>query len=322
MGFSVAQVIWRPNADNSVWMPDIEPWHPAFIYVDTASHTYFALTTEGPVQVTPGTGQWILYAPHGHRYAWMTGAIRSIATPWLARAYTWRDWLRANELYSLGIRKAKVPENASEQTKKAFFQQIAALGSNSTILVPQGVDGERASFDIDVLFPPNGNGATGFETLMSKAESKIAIRINGQNLTTEAKGGSFAAAKVHENVMEGILDADSNSLGQCLTKQVVEPYIDFHPYPPNTRPPVIAWNTAPPEDIDKRADSMLKVGQALAAFGSARAPADPRAVLIKFDIPALPPDAPIPPPPAAPAPGVPVVPKAPGDGAGHPFGAH
>ncbi len=312
MGFSVAQKIWRPNEDGTEWVPELEVWHPAFTYVRIDTQQFFVITTEGVVEVTDSP-QWLLYTPNGRRYAWMTGAIRSIAIPWLARQYTWRDWLRSDELWALGLRKAIVPAKASEPAKKKFYGQVANLGSNATALCPQGEDGKGNSYDVEVLFPTGTNTGEGFDKLMSKAEAKIAIRINGQTLTTEVKGSSLAAAKVHENVKEDILQARSNSLGECLAKQVVVDYIDFHEYPPGTNPPEITWDVDPPEDSVQKADTTLKAAQALVALKvTANSPVDEKQFLEKFDIPALQPGTTNQPAPTTPTPGAPAPGGAPG----------
>ena len=312
MGFAVAQKIWRPNEDGTEWVPELEVWHPAFTYVRIDTMQYFVITTEGVVEIEPDSPQWLLYTPNGRRYAWMTGAIRSIATPWLARLYTWRDWLRSNELWALGLTKAIVPAKASEASKKKFYGQVANRGSNATALCPQDKDGSGNSYDVETLFPPGNNTGEGNEKLMSKAEAKIAIRINGQTLTTEVKGASLAAARVHENVKQDILEARSNSLGECLSTQVIQQYIDFHDYPANTNAPDCSWNVDPPEDSVQKADTTGKVADALVKFKTqANAPVDERALLEKFDIPLLAAGSTNQPAPTPATPGAPGAPGAP-----------
>lgn len=284
MGFAVAQIVWRADEDANEWVPTIEPWHPLFVYVETMSQTYYALTTQGPVPILEGTGQWLLYAPHGRVNGWKAGAIRSLATPWLARQYAWRDWVRWSELYSLGIRKAKFPANADATVKRRFFAQVASLGGNTTVGLEQADDG-KAGFDIEVLFPESAGTAEGFDKLMTKAETKIAIRINGQNLTTEVSGGSYAAAFVHENVKHDIIAADSKSLGECLARDVVVPFITWHDYPEKTAPPSIGWDVDPPEDSKARAETLGALGTALIALGQAHIPLSIPEIMEQYDLP-------------------------------------
>ena len=284
MGFSVAQILWKANEDASEWVPELEPWHPCFLRVDSTTGKYLAQTMNGEVEVLEGTGQWLLYAPHGRKNGWRTGAIRSLATPWLARGYAWRDWCEWSSTYSKGIKKVWYPQNADAAKKRRFFAEARALGSDATIGLEKGAN-ENENYDLEVIFPESSNASAGFDALMSKAESKIAIRVNGQNLTTEVKGGAYAAAVVHENVKNSILQGDSTSIGECLARDVVKPWIGWHDYPEKTKPPSIRWDTDPPEDKKANADMLGAVGDAIAKFGAAQVPASVPKIMERFDIP-------------------------------------
>ena len=149
-------------------------------------------TMDGIEEVVPGTGRWLLYTPFGEERGWLHGAVRSLALVWLAREFVRRDWLRWSETFSIGIRKAIVPANADDEAKDIFHRQVASLGSETTVLLQKPDSG--VGFDIDVLFPSAGDASGGFNALMDKLESRMAIRILGQNLSTEVSGGSLAAA--------------------------------------------------------------------------------------------------------------------------------
>lgn len=301
MGFAIAQIIWEPNEDGTEWLPSLDVWHPVFTYVRLDTQEYIVYTTEGPITVTPGDGQWLLYTPYGRKYGWFNGAIRSVAIPWLARQYAWRDWLRWSELYSLGIRKAIVPANADQKIKNKFYAQVAAIGAAPVVLCEENESGKK--YDLQTDFPDATKAAESFEKLLNKCESKIAIRINGQNLTTEVKGGSYAAAKVHENVKQDILQSDSTTLGDVLSRDVITPYISFHDFPAKTTAPIVGWVTATPDDAQQSAEKVGKVATAMNDFKTAGSPVDERALLTKFDVPVLPEGVPVPtlPAPAAPA---------------------
>ena len=284
MGFAVAQLVWKANEDASEWAPEIEPWHPCFLRVDPNTGKYWAQTMAGEVEVIQGTGQWLLYAPHGRKNGYRTGAIRSLATPWLARGYAWRDWCKWSETYSQGIRKAWYPQNADAAKKRKFFGEVRALGSETTVGLERGAT-PNENYDLEVIFPESSSSSDGYDKLMSKAESKIAIRVNGQNLTTEVKGGAYAAAVVHENVKNSILQGDSTSIGECLARDVVVPWIGWHDYPEKTKPPSIRWDTDPPEDKKAQADVLGAVGDAISKFGAAQVPASVPKIMERFDIP-------------------------------------
>ncbi|MGZ3423129.1 MAG: phage portal protein family protein [Polyangiales bacterium] len=286
LGFALAQIVWRPSDDGLEWLPELQVWHPSFVYYRFDLRRFVVLTSEGPVVVEPGTGQWLLYTPFGSDRAWMSGAIRSVAIPWLARSFAWRDWQRWCELYSLGVRKAIAPAGADEEDKDRFFGEVASLGSETTVLLTESPTGEK--YDVDLLWPNATGSADGFERLMNKCEARIAIRLLGQNLTTEVRSGSLAAARVHENVKLDIIQADDRTLSEDLRAQVLRPYCRFNFPGGDVLAPRIGRKTAPTEDRKNEADTLSGAASALAALITAGVPVDLRAYASRFGVPLLP----------------------------------
>ncbi len=285
LGFALAQIVWHPNDDATEWLPELQVWHPSFVYYRHDLRRYVALTTEGPVVIEPGNGQWLLYTPFGTDRGWMSGAIRSVAIPWLARLFAWRDWQRWSELYSLGVRKAIAPASADEAEKERFFHQVTALGAETTVLVTHALSGEK--YDLEMLWPNSQGTADGFERLLNKCESRIAIRLLGQNLTTEVRSGSLAAARVHENVKLELLQFDDRTLSEDLRAQVLRPYCRFNFAGGDPLAPRIGRKTAPTEDRKNEAETLSSAAQALAALLTAGAPVDVRAFADRFGVPLL-----------------------------------
>ncbi|MBI2388651.1 MAG: DUF935 family protein [Deltaproteobacteria bacterium] len=285
LGFALAQIVWHPNDDATEWLPELQVWHPSFVYYRYDLRKFIALTTEGPVLIEPGDGQWLLFTPFGTDRGWMSGAIRSIAIPWLARLYAWRDWQRWSELYSLGVRKAIAPANADENDKERFFDQVTALGAETTVLVTQALSGEK--YDLEMLWPNAQGTADGFERLMNKCESRIAIRLLGQNLTTEVRSGSLAAARVHENVKLELLQFDDRALSEDLRAQVLRPYCRFNFAGGDVLAPRLGRKTAPTEDRKNEADTLSGAASALASLIAAGVPVDIRAYAERFGVPLL-----------------------------------
>jgi phage gp29-like protein len=215
----------------------------------------------------------------------MSGAIRSVAIPWLARLFAWRDWQRWSELYSLGVRKAIAPASADEAEKERFFHQVTALGAETTVLVTHALSGEK--YDLEMLWPNSQGTADGFERLLNKCESRIAIRLLGQNLTTEVRSGSLAAARVHENVKLELLQFDDRTLSEDLRAQVLRPYCRFNFAGGDPLAPRIGRKTAPTEDRKNEAETLSSAAQALAALLTAGAPVDVRAFADRFGVPLL-----------------------------------
>lgn len=285
MGFLVAQIVWR-NQEKQ-WIPEVQPWHPALNYFRVDTRTYIANTMQGPVHVYPGQGDWLLYAPYGEYRGWMRGAVRSCWVPYLARQYALRDWARYSERHGQPLIKAYAPEGAEIDDKLAFQSSIANLGNETTILLPRGIaDNKELGYDIELLEAKADTWA-GFEGLISKCETRLAIRLLGQNLTTEIDAGSLAAANVHDRVRLDYTRADARSLSTLFREQVLKPYFLYN-YGDADLAPIPCWDTKPPEDVAMKARAMGQVAAALVNLRNAGSPIDERKMLIQAGFPVLP----------------------------------
>ncbi len=284
MGFAPAQQIWR--TDEKLWIPQIQIWHPSTVYFDVPTRHYVANTMEGPAYIAPGDGKWVLLTPFGSYRGWMRGAVRACVIPFLARQYALRDWARYNEVHGLPIKKAKVPSRAKAEDKQAFEQGLANLGNESVILLPQAVGDENggASYDVELL-EAKAQTYEAFRDLVSKCEERMAIRILGQNLTTNVDAGSLAAANVHDRVRLDYVRFDAKALG-ALREQVLRAFCQFN-YGDADVAPDLVWNTTPPEDKLQRATGAGQVAAALSNFALVGAPVDMRKFLTLSDIPVV-----------------------------------
>jgi phage gp29-like protein len=235
------------------------------------------------VEVRIGDPQWLVYAPHGIERGWMMSLVRSLAVPWLIRQWGWRDWGRYSEVHGLPTRKGKVPYGASEEDKQRFIQEIASLGTESTIRLPQGATKDDPGFDVELL-EAESNTWEGFEKLLVRADTCIAVRIVGQNLTTEVEGGSYAAANVHDRVRNDILRADADSLAEALHRQTLSDYARFNFGDPGLAP-LPKWDVEPPEDENAEATAAKTWADAIVTLQATGAKPDVDAILDAHNIP-------------------------------------
>lgn len=304
MGFAVAEILW--TGDASAWTFSLKVWHPQFLWFNWATRQYMLNTSEGPVAVTPGDGKWLLLTPEGEYRAWIQGAVRSIAIPWLGRQYAFRDWMRFNEVYGVPIRKASVPAQTSEDDKYKFFADIRDAGSAMVVTCPTGVDGQK--YDIELVEAT----ATGWETFRNAtedADKRITLALLGQNLTTEVSGGSFAAAKVHGQVRQDYLEADERGLVAGFRRQVLRAWAAFNYGDPDLAP-VLRFDVEPPDDGKLKADTLVSLSTALLNLAQVAPWVDRRALLASYNLPLHEPGE-EPPPVAVAPPGAPPAPVAP-----------
>lgn len=197
-------------------------WDVGAFRWDDNRDCYLVRTREGGEQeVRHGEGRWVIYEPYGPR-GWHNGLIMSLADKWLMRQWTWRDWARFTEKLGQGVFKAVVPVTSKPEDRSKFLAQVGRIGANGAVAVPRG-DTDGASFDLELL-STNGTGFQNFETFTAALNVAIAVRCLGQNLTTEAQGGSYAAANVQDRVRGDLLRFDAETESTTLHAGVLVPW--------------------------------------------------------------------------------------------------
>lgn len=300
LGVGLAQLEWYAG-DDGLWWPRLTVWHPKHLHWrwDTRS---FWVTTEaaGVVEVKPGDGQWVLFTPYGVMRAWMAGAVRALYVPWLLRMWGSRDWARYSEVYGGPIRAVKTPAAAEEADKQRFVEEVAGIGNEAVLRLPTSPDPTQ-SYDM-VLVEAKSTGWESFERLIKQAESSMAIALLGQNLSTEVKSGSLAAAKVHDGIRNDVLEGDAQRLAKCLHEQVLKPWARFN-FGDERAAPMPNWVTQPPDEKTQEGAALKSLGDGIASLQKTGAQLDVDAVLEKHGIPVTGPAEEPEPPAPAPAPG-------------------
>jgi phage gp29-like protein len=218
-GFSVAEIVWDTEVEP--WQPYLKPWPLELLYRDPIKRQLRAITEDGPVDVTPGDGRWFVHAPMGLYRGHLNGLVRPLALPWLLFMLCARDWARFNERHGQPILLAKTPAMADDDDKKRYEDQLVNMGSEAVVTLPQGIDGQ--GFDLDLL-EATANSWQGFDRLLLRCESTITIAIQWQNLTTEVKEGSEAAARVHGDVKQTAIEYDDRVWADDVQQQIARPF--------------------------------------------------------------------------------------------------
>ncbi len=273
LGFGVAQIIWDTSGEYAIPRPI--PWYPRFVYWHFGFRCYVALTQDGPARIAPGDGSWILHAPHGEYRGWMQGAMRAIAPWWLARHYALRDWARYSERHGLPMIKAKTPSRGDPTQINEFRLSLATLGQETVIQLPQVVE-PGGSFDVELL-EAKDTAHEGFRMLISQCDTEITLSLLAQNLTTEVKEGSYAAARVHADVRQALLEADARGLALTIYQQLARPFAAMNFGNADLAPRVL-WNVEPYEDGATRAGTLLTFSQSLVNLKNAGLALEPRDV--------------------------------------------
>lgn len=281
LGFWMGQLLW--DTQKTIWKPYAQTWHPRYSYYHWTFRRYMAMAIDGQVPVTPGDGHWLLHAPHGSYRGWMRGALRPIAPWWLARNYALRDWARYSERHGMPIGKAITPFGADKDEIVNYRSQIAQLGQESILQLPQSSDPAFGKYDLEWL-ETTDQAWDGFQGLINQCNTEVTMALLGQNLTSEVKEGSFAAARVHGDVRQIILEADARALAQTIYLQFARPFAAVNFGDPDLAPRT-TWDVSPDEDHKALADTFLAFSSAVKTLKeSGKATEDLRALGKKFGL--------------------------------------
>jgi phage gp29-like protein len=281
LGFQTAQLLWDTSAD--IWCPYLEPWHARYTYYHWIFRRYIAITLDGQVPIEPGNGHWVLHAPHGAYRGWMRGAIRAVAPWWLARNYALRDWARYSERHGMPILLAKTPFGADVTQIQNFRAQLSQLGQESVLQIPQSADPQIGGYDLDFL-EASDQAWLSFPGLITQCNAEITLSLLGQNLTTEVKEGSYAAARVHADVRQAILEADARALEQTIYTQIARPFAAINFGDPALAP-YTAWDVTPEEDRLQSAQTLKAFAEAVAALRAAGEVVDVERLAAAYRVP-------------------------------------
>lgn len=290
IGVSISRIHWdRPKkgAYKSQWIPRLEPWEMQHVYWSEIDLAYVVNTRTGPMVARQGTGEWLVYEPAG-QFGWMSGAVRAMALPFLFRAFSQADWARWCEKHGVPILAITEPAedaDVGEKDKKAFYKRLRDIGKSGILRLPQ--DKEGRGFGAKML-DAKDTGWQGIRGFLVQLDTSIAIYYLGQNLSTEVKGGSHAAAMAQDKVRLDYLSADAETLSHALRRDVWIPWGRFnHDW---WEPEICSygvWNTQPPDDMGKRAMTFDRVGSGLTKFKIAGTRVDTEKLAETYAIPLM-----------------------------------
>lgn len=268
LGVGVAQNLWTTRPRTGRVVPVADPWHPRHLRFDTQRAQWFIQTADaGEIQIAPGDGQWILYTPGGSKRPTSHGCWRAIARWWLLKHYAQSDWGRHGQNaagYRVVTEQVPNPNEIAdgfETARIANREQLAAdirdLAGRAGITLPPG-------FDLKIISQPANNHAT-FKDQIDASNAGIAIAIAGQNLTSEVKGGSFAAAEALKSVANVLLTADGSTLASCIHDQALVFWSEFN-LGDRSHAPWPYWDTTPPADLALIAQTQTNAAAAAQAW--------------------------------------------------------
>jgi phage gp29-like protein len=253
---------WDMSGEYATPIPRV--WHPRYTWFHWNARRLIANTLDGVAVIEPGDGKWIQHAPHGVYRGWMRGAIRPIA-PWMiARNLALRDSARWSEANGMPLMLFKHPASADRLEVERARYALSNRGGETCVDLPQNVPeggGSGANFDLAYL-EAKGENFEGFFKLIDACDREITLALMAQTLTTSMPegGASYAAARVHADVKQALLEADARALERTVYTQIARPFALANFGNADLAPRVV-WDITPYEDFRTKAQTALTVTQ-------------------------------------------------------------
>ena len=256
MGYSPGQLLW--DTAGPIWKPYLRPWHPRYVYYHWYLLKYMALSQDGEIPIVAGDGKWINHCPYGEYRGWIRGAVRGCSEPWYFRHCAIRDQARFSEVHGMPIRKAIVPASSDEVQRDRFAQQLQNPGREMTLMVPRGQPNDGQLWDLE-LVEAKDTAFEVFTSLRDHCDMDIVLTLLFQNLTTEVKGGSFAATTAHMDIRTSGVQSDNEAWKLTLYEQVARPFAYLN-FGDADLAPTTDWDVQPIADYDIMANLLSKFG--------------------------------------------------------------
>ncbi len=254
-GFAVTEIAWQ--YEDGMWWPRALNWKPQSRFRwDDSMTRLLVVTDEEPMGMALPQNKFVVHqykARSGHPNR--TALLRTVAWMYLFKHYSIKDWLVFAEVYGMPLRVGKFDVGTSEADKRALLDAVRGLGSDGAAIISKNTEIE--------FVEAAGKGSSDiYKALIDLANTEIALAVLGQNLTTEVKGGSYAAANVHDRVRMDLVEADCLNLARTLNTQLIRPFVDIN-FGQRTEYPGIKFRYEQPEDLME----LAKRDQVLAQIG-------------------------------------------------------
>lgn len=237
LGVGLAELRWEQGDDGRI-VPRAHVWHPRWLRFDLRTETWLLSTDNaGDVPIDPNDPSWWLFTPYGRERPWRRAIVRALAPWWLLKRYAMQDWGTYGEAHGNPVRVATTPDGVNRADRDAIAADLQDIAGRTGMALPPG-------FDIKLVEATARTWET-YQGQIDAANAGFAVAILGQTLTTEVKGGSFAAAKVHDAVRGDILAADHENIRTALHDGPVAWWAVFNFGVASSEAPWPRWDITP-----------------------------------------------------------------------------
>jgi len=153
----------------------------------------------------------------------------------------YKFWVVFAEKYGMPFIWGKLPRGFDQKEYDNLADILENMIQDAIAVTP-----DDASIQL-VESPFKASSSGVYQELVQSCKAEISIAILGQNLSTEVKEGSYAAAESHMQVREDIRDDDAGIVEACMNT-LIEWTLDYNFAERSERPQFILYEE---EDVDK-----------------------------------------------------------------------
>lgn len=200
-GYQVLEVLWTVGENMIVPNAIIGKPQQWFVFSDTNELRF--RTKSNYANGEPLPDKKFLLARHDASYENPYGfpVLSCCFWPVTFRKGGFKFWVTFTEKFGMPFIIGKLPRGTGETEKNNLADMLERMIQDAIAVVPD---------DASIEIPEMKHAASPdiYGKLIDTCKSEISIAVLGQNLTTEVKGGSYAATQGHMEVRADIVDGD------------------------------------------------------------------------------------------------------------------
>jgi len=244
--------------------PILHPRDLHFLRYDWGGRQWMFQGSQDAYRWEPGNGRAGLYSPGGIDRPWQGGAWLPCAFPHVAALAALFDRLRWQALLADPLKYIKSGPGASQAYLKELQWFIDTQWARAPgIALPPGYEPGYAE--------SAGKGWEVYIDAENRADRMVQIALAGQVQTVDG-GTGFSNLDLFDAIAESFIQDTATSLARCLTKQVIEPWVERRYGLPRSRAPKLAWDIRSPKRKRADADFLTATASMVTAWNAALDP--------------------------------------------------
>ncbi len=239
----------------------LRTWDPKWLRHQWWDDTWWLMTADREIRITPNDGEWILYMPYGSQKPWEQGAWKALTLAFILGRDAMFDESRHAEVLA-PVRVGKVPQGTTQRQRQEYLRQIREMQRMAAFVLPPGLDYS--------IVESTGRITEIYEKIIARCERQYCLIYTGNETTTKGTSG-FSQGDVQERIASSKLKSFSGSLSICLRdgglrEWAIENY-------GTADAPLALFDCEPPEDKLAKAKTVSEAGDSLGKMNAGLATA-------------------------------------------------